>query len=920
MLNKIIVNPAKSYARRHANKFRKIRGVFSNNGLVRACDKKKPALTEKISLVVPTYNVEKYFDEFMWSVVSQSTGLHNVEIIVVDDGSPDTSGDIAKKWQAKYPNTIKYIYQDNKGLSGARNTGMDHATGDWISFPDPDDMLDRNYLHCINQTWQRNRMRPLAIIGCHLIQYYEEDGTYRDSHPLSYKFKRSRTVRPANDLGNFIHMQVASTIVNFSLLKESGFRFNKDIKPTFEDGYLLNRLLVYAHEYNAEFISDAHYFYRKRSDESSLVGGAHTKREYYTDQLRYGYLDLLEKAKNENGNPPKFIQRTVLYDLGWRFRRLLNHPERIAHLCAEDRSEFLTLLDQIFAYIAPETIREMRHGALTEEHRVALLAMYKGEKWASDFVYVSDYDPVDRTMQFASYTGGHSPHEVLIFVDGQIAEQRDESCRINRLLDRPYYSEHRFWASVPEHSELRATIGGRPARLKRGGATLGDRVRGSAAIRGMRIPAAADHKLPDEARRLRSFATSGEIRARYADCWVLMDRDDAADDNAEHLYRYLMQIGKAANAFFILRPETRDWQRLKDEGFQLLPFGSDDHVAAIVNASLLISSHADHFILWPVTKSWIHDLTHYRYAFLQHGVTKDDLSNWLNAKPISLFVTCAKPEWHSIADPESNYLFSQKETKLTGFPRHDALLAREHKQETILIMPTWRRYLVGETADLGMKREPMDDFMESGYAREWKALLLSDELRLLAERHSKKITFCPHPNMAMYVDEFDLPEYIQRRDPRIFPSLQETFAEAAIVVTDYSSIAFDCAYIDKPIVYHQFDREEFFAGDHVYTRGYFDYGKDGFGPVTEALSEVIAAISRALEGKEELEYADRRKAFFAFRDGKSCERVYDAMLKLVQPMGEEGRDQDLFPSLLRGEGETPSSTKGDLKASLAGAG
>ena len=72
-----------------------------------------------------------------------------------------------------------------------------------------------------------------------------------------------------------------------------------------------------------------------------------------------------------------------------------------------------------------------------------------------------------------------------------------------------------------------------------------------------------------------------------------MDRDTKADDNAEHLYRHMLATGRAENAWFILSRDSLDWDRLEAEGFKLLPFGSDEHIAAQMNAAALISSHAD---------------------------------------------------------------------------------------------------------------------------------------------------------------------------------------------------------------------------------------------------------------------------------------------------------------------------------------
>src|SRR5690554_4285029 len=82
--------------------------------------KMHPSLSQKVSLIVPTYNVEPYIDEFLASVTSQTTGLRNLEVIIVDDGSTDRTGDIAQVWASRYPKTIRYIRQENKGAAEAR--------------------------------------------------------------------------------------------------------------------------------------------------------------------------------------------------------------------------------------------------------------------------------------------------------------------------------------------------------------------------------------------------------------------------------------------------------------------------------------------------------------------------------------------------------------------------------------------------------------------------------------------------------------------------------------------------------------------------------------------------------------------------------------------------------------------------------
>lgn len=99
------------------------------------------------------------------------------------------------------------------------------------------------------------------------------------------------------------------------------------------------------------------------------------------------------------------------------------------------------------------------------------------------------------------------------------------------------------------------------------------------------------------------------------------------------------------------------------------------------------------------------------------------------------------------------------------------------------------------------------------------------------------------------------------------------------MLTDYSSVAFDMALLQKPIIYYQFDRDNFFGGGHTLQRGYFDYDRDGFGPVGFDKNSLLDYISNLLsqDVQPEEKYLKRMTDFFPFRDGKNCERNYQAI-------------------------------------------
>ena len=99
-------------------------------------------MEDLISVIIPVYNVEKYLPECIESVLKQTHT--NLEIILVDDGSPDNSPQICDEYAQK-DSRIKVIHKENGGVSSARNEGLKIAKGEWISFIDADDWVEKNF-------------------------------------------------------------------------------------------------------------------------------------------------------------------------------------------------------------------------------------------------------------------------------------------------------------------------------------------------------------------------------------------------------------------------------------------------------------------------------------------------------------------------------------------------------------------------------------------------------------------------------------------------------------------------------------------------------------------------------------------------------------------------------------------------------
>lgn len=110
----------------------------------------------QLSIVIPVYNVEAYIERALNSIFQQSVTSINFEVVIVDDGTPDDSMFIVERFRQKYPSIITIIRQKNKGLSGARNAGLNKARGKYVWFIDSDDTIENNSINTLLEITKQN--------------------------------------------------------------------------------------------------------------------------------------------------------------------------------------------------------------------------------------------------------------------------------------------------------------------------------------------------------------------------------------------------------------------------------------------------------------------------------------------------------------------------------------------------------------------------------------------------------------------------------------------------------------------------------------------------------------------------------------------------------------------------------------------
>ena len=162
-------------------------------------------MEELISVVVPVYNVEKYIDKCINSIINQT--YKNLEIILVDDGSPDNCGNICDEY-AKKDNRIIVIHKENGGVSSARNIGIKNAKGKWITFVDSDDWIENDYVEKLSKIGIQNKAE-VVLCGYNRINNNDKQpinaiGEIKKYNSFEYLIK---TLNPQTGFG-FCHMKL----------------------------------------------------------------------------------------------------------------------------------------------------------------------------------------------------------------------------------------------------------------------------------------------------------------------------------------------------------------------------------------------------------------------------------------------------------------------------------------------------------------------------------------------------------------------------------------------------------------------------------------------------------------------------------------------------------------------------------------
>ncbi len=899
----------------------------------------------KFSVIIPVYNVENYLEETVESVISQSIGFKkNIEIIFVNDGSPDNSGEICERYRNKYPNNIKYVVKENGGVSSARNLGLEYAEGKYVNFLDSDDKWGEPAFEKVYKFFEQ--YGDEVDVVCNRMKIFDARSAF---HALDYKFHNGTRVIDILDEEDCecVHLHITSAFIRREAITDE--RFNEKVKFG-EDALFINAIILKKLKYGV--IHDGFHFYRKRRDQSSATQTQKLNPEYYTVSPELYYSGLIEMSRKYCGRVIPYIQNLLVYDIGWRVN--LEPPEEIV----EDKQfydDYCALLRDKLSVVDDDIIVNTRYHKNIAK-KVALMKL----KNDTDLLSETVFDPEEGTIKYKDiniFVPSNNNHccRISFFdikggmlnINGLIARWVFECCpgnefevaiKINKKLypvtlsEYPFAPESNFFGSRNRNFYFESVIDIKKFFKKKDRMSVrialiingvpydlsldygkflsntkvfkpGYRIKGKYVImcKRKRILVYCPEDLKKEARSLEKECRKWLKKEKLKDIlklrkramwlrkttfrgkklWLISDRFDKAGDNAEAFFKFIcsyQEKDKSIVPVFVISKESKDAKRLSKYG-KVIHFEDKDYKPYYLCADKIINSSGLEISTNPLSgeeRPYLTDLVRSDFIFLQHGITYNDVSSWLHKhnKNIRLFITAAEREKNSIVN--GRYYYGEKEVALTGFARYDLLENRTEKK--IVIIPTWRAS-IKESYNAKTESVYFDGFKETDYFKFYNSLINDEKLLETMRAKGYKGLFCLHPIHSKQSVDFEENDVFEVNQG--FVDYKNIFSTSALMVTDYSSVFFDFAYLRKPLVYAQFDKENFYEGQN-YEEGSFDWAEEGFGPVCYDLEStanaIIASVERDCENEQK--YLDRINKFFAFSDKNNCERIYKAIMEI----------------------------------------
>lgn len=363
--------------------------------------------------------------------------------------------------------------------------------------------------------------------------------------------------------------------------------------------------------------------------------------------------------------------------------------------------------------------------------------------------------------------------------------------------------------------------------------------------------------------------------------WIYFDKLYKGGDNGEYMFRYAASQNDSVRHYYVINGDAPETKYLLRDRLPVLKHKSRKNKLLVMHADKILSTYPNSLGsagLILAESLFFSNLMDQEISCIQHGLTiqyMPDIQGRFVDNTRHYF--CASEyEIRNLMLPAYDY--RREQLHLTGMPRYDELISQP--DDTILIAPTWRRAVSDKERGKGNRRIYNPYFKDTEYFRIYRDLINNEKLLGAAKQKGKRIIFLLHPTLAEQKEDFDAvnneTDIVSVLKSTSDVSYETLMRQADIMITDYSGIQYDFAYMKKPVIYYHPET----LPPHYDSR-VFDYEKDGLGPVIDNESDLVDTIEEYIENSCAMDpkYIDRVDKFFTHHDHANCKRIYDFLIK-----------------------------------------
>lgn len=872
-----------------------------------------------ISVIIPAFNAKEFIEDAIDSVLNQKNNSVKFEIILLDDGSTDGTGNLLEYITSQY-DFISYYTHANKGVSYTRNRGLNLAKGKYILFLDADDYLGQDTLKSVFLGFEKYKNEADILV----YPLYQKNLNKINAHVRNKAFTKKGKIN-IYDINEYPFLNQCT--MNVVIKNNNYCQFNEQLAygedALFNTNYVLKSQKII-------HIKQGGYFYN--IGHNSAVDKNKNPVDIQ-DNLLILFEKLIETSISIIGSVPVYVQGIILYELNWRFKQSTLFPN---HLDNKSYQKWFTRMEKIFHHISVDTI--LAKPLMDYYHKLYFIKTFKGNikynkninslnfvaenqqiavlnkallvfnkiKIVGQELKISGYikaplldmvneislvlkDKHNNERSIPIYKSSANYYKtrmsVTEFYDFSLSIPADEVNNYEfivyidgkRLLTKHWFTRNVIFKTTLKSKEIVTkdkiiSYTDNPFKIyiKEKNKKIEKRILKS---HNLKMKSTNQQSL----KRFHQIKKIFEPYMKYRRIWLYNDRVGLLDNGYK---QFVHDVNKqdGIERYYVVREED-----LKNNAFpkdNIVIYGSLKHKLLFYYSELILTSFKEHTEFSPLSfraYDLFFDEFRFQIIYLQHGVLNAH-TPWLYGKHVTSFDKFVISSEYEKINLLQNYGYKEDDLLITGMPRLDDIKFSEKKNK-ILIAPSWRKSLTKEE-NRKIKVIDKDTFEDSNFFKGISEIINSEHLNYILQKNNYELDIKIHP---IFENELCLFKATQSNINVLNETDEFNINEYKLFITDFSSYMFDFIKNKTRIEFYFPDYDYFLSGNHIYNKLDFDVSK--FGDLNTESYQLISFIEKEIKNNFELTQKQKElyESFYISMETTSHkEALYRELSKLVK--------------------------------------